>query len=106
MSKPPALPTAMPGGALMPFMSSRARHQVCDTVFEMIGGTQRLAAEADKDSDGFWEFMKLWGKGLPKMANTEHSVSEGVESLLEKLDDREAAENAKLINGTFIDVEG
>lgn len=89
MSKLPALPIGLPGGELMPFMSSRRRHEVCDVVFEMLGGAERLHHEADRNSDSYWEFMKLWSKGLPKMANTEHTASEGVEALLEKLDQAE-----------------
>lgn len=87
---------------MMPHMSSRRRHEVCDTVFEMLGGPERLHHEANKSSEAFWEFMKLWGKGLPRAVATEHSVTEGVETLLDKLD---AAERAKTIEGAFTEVE-
>src|ERR1700687_2870159 len=92
------LPTSLPGGMMLPHMSARRRHEVCDVVFEMLGGTERLHHEANRDRDAYWEFMKLWSKGLPRAVATEHSVGEGVEALLDKLD---AAENAKTIDGVF-----
>ena len=103
MSKTAQLPCSLPGGEMLPHMSARRRHEICDVVFEMIGGVPRLAAEAEKSSESYWEFMKLWSKGLPKVASTEHSVTEGVESLLDKLD---AAERAKTIEGAYEVVSG
>lgn len=88
---------ALPGGALMPHMSARRRHEICDTVFEMLGGVERLHHEANRNNDSYWEFMKMWQKGLPRAVATEHSVNnESVEDLLKKL---EQAEGAKVING-------
>lgn len=86
---------------MLPHMSARRRHEVLDVVFEMTGGVERLAHEAEKDSDSYWQFMRLWGKGLPRAVATEHSVTEGVESLLDKLD---AKEKAKTIEGNFSEV--
>lgn len=102
MSKIPNLPSSLPGGEMLPHMSSRRRHEVCDVVFEMVGGVERLAHEADRDRESYWEFMKLWSKGLPRAVATEHSVSEGVETLLDKLD---AAERAKTIAGVCVEVD-
>lgn len=96
MSKPMP-PVTTSAGLLVPFMSSRRRHEICDIVFENLGGSQRLEHEANKNSESFWEFMKLWAKGLPRAVSTEHSVDNGVESLLDKLD---RAANAKTIEGT------
>lgn len=96
MSKP-APPATTPGGMLVPFMSSRRRHEICDIVFEMIGGVQRLAHEAERDPK--WFYGSLWVKGLPRAVSTEHSVDNGVESLLDKLD---AAANAKTIEGAYV----
>jgi hypothetical protein len=87
------LPIALPGGQLLPHMSARHRHEIMDTVFEMLGGTERLAHEADRE---YWEFMKLYGKGLPRAVSTEHSVGGGVEDLLDQLD---RAEKATVIEG-------
>jgi hypothetical protein len=85
-------PLTLPGGQLMPFMSSRRRHEICDTVFEMLGGVERLHHEANRDQESYWRFMGLWQKGLPKAHSTEHSVNaDSVEKLLERLD---RAENA------------
>lgn len=90
-------PMTLPGGALMPHLSARRRHEICDTVFEMLGGTERLHHEANRDREAYWDFMKLWSKGLPRAVATEHSVNENsVEAMLDKLD---KAANAKTING-------
>lgn len=86
----------------MPYLSAKRRHEICDTVFEMVGGVERLAHEANRNSDAYWEFMKLWSKGLPRAVATEHSASEGVENLLDKLD---RAEKATLIEGTATEVD-
>lgn len=101
-SDKPRLPIALPGGQLMPHLSAKRRHQVMDTVFEMLGGEERLYHEANRDRDSFWEFMKMWAKGLPRAVATEHSVNnESVEELLKRLD---RAENARMINGTAHEV--
>ena len=85
----------------MPHMSSRRRHEICDIVFEMVGGVERLAAETEKSSESYWEFMKLWSKGLPRAVATEHTASEGVENLLDKLD---KAERARTIDAEMTDI--
>lgn len=98
----PKLPMALPGGQLMPHLSAKRRHQVMDTVFEMLGGPERLHHEANRDRDSYWEFMKMWAKGLPRAVATEHSVNnESVEELLKRLD---RADNARTINGTAHEV--
>jgi len=99
----PALPIALPGGEMLPAMSARRRHEICDVVFEMGGGVDRLAHIVNKSDDNFMDFVKnLWAKGLPRAVAMEHQVSDGVESLLEKLD---AAEGAKTIDGEAVEVE-
>lgn len=104
MSTRPALPMTTGAGLMVPFMSARRRHEICDIVFEQLGGVERLAHEAGKDSDAYWQFMtKLWGKGLPRATSTEHSVDNGVETLLEALDKRNGG-GAKVINGDFVEV--
>lgn len=93
----------LPGGALMPHMSARRRHEICDTVFEMLGGAERLHHESNRNSDSYWEFMKLWQRGLPRAVATEHSVNnESVEDLLKKLDQHETS---KVINGSVSRVD-
>lgn len=90
MADTPKLPLALPGGQLMPHMSARRRHEVMDTVFEMLGGTERLHHEANRNSDSYWEFMKMWSKGLPRAVATEHSVNnESVDELLKRLEAKE-----------------
>lgn len=81
----------------MPHMSARRRHEICDTVFEMLGGVERLHHEANRNTDSYWEFMKMWQKGLPRAVATEANVNnESIEEALKRLD---AAENARVING-------
>lgn len=95
-------PMTLPGGQLMPHMSARRRHEICDTVFEMLGGTERLHHEANRDREAYWDFMKLWSKGLPRAVATEHSVDkDSVEEMLKKLDN---AANAQVISGNMTDV--
>lgn len=90
-------PTVLPTGDLMPHMSARMRHQVCDTVFEMLGGAHRLFDEANRDRDSYWEFMKLWSKGLPRIGGQENVSRDSVESILEELN---AERDAKTIDIT------
>lgn len=97
----PKLPLVLPGGQLMPHMSARRRHEIMDTVFEMTGGVERLVHEVNRDRESYWDFMKLWGKGLPRAVATEHSTTPDVENLLDKLD---RMENAKVINGEATEV--
>lgn len=95
------LPIALPGGHLMPHMSARRRHEIVDTAFEMLGGVERLVHEADRTPESYWEFAKLWGKGLPRAVATEHSATKDVEDLLDRLD---KADQAKTIDGEFTEV--
>lgn len=91
-------PLTLPGGQLMPHMSSRRRHEICDTVFEMLGGVERLHHEANRNNESYWEFMKMWQKGLPRAVATEPTTgNEQLEDMLKRLD---AATNAQVINGT------
>lgn len=94
------LPTALPGGQLMPYMSARRRSEIVDTVFEQVGGVERLVAWAERP-ENYGEFVtKVWGKGLPRAVSNEHTLGGGVEDMLEQLD---RAEKATVINGTLID---
>lgn len=108
MSANPKLPTVTLAGDMLPYMSAARRRRALDTVFEMVGGEERLAHEATKSSDGYWNFAKLWAKGpLPvTQNNTQHSVdSKSVESLWEKLDKRrEAAAAGRIHDTSVIDV--
>lgn len=99
MSDDSKLPLTLPGGALMPHMSARRRHEIADVVFEMLGGTERLHHESNRDSDAYWQFItKVWGRGLPRAVATEHSVNpESLEELLKKAD---RLESMQVIDGT------
>lgn len=94
MPKPPLLPTSLPGCDLMPYVSAKRRNQIVDTLFEMLGGVERMQAWAENN---YGDFMAIWAKGLPRNAATEHSLNtDSIENLLAKLD---KAENAQLIDG-------
>lgn len=82
----------------MPFMDARARADYARTVFEMLGGPERLYHESNRDADSYkWFIEKVWAKGLPRAVAVEASTtSEGVEEALKRLN---AAENARVING-------
>lgn len=93
------LPVSLPEGGLLPHVSARLRRQTIDAVFEMTGGTDRLAAWAQANDDNYRTFVKdMWAPGQAKSANVEVGASKSVEDLLEKLD---RAERATLINGEF-----
>lgn len=66
------------------------------TAFDMIGGVDRLAAWAERNQTDFYT------KVFPKIIAKPHeiSVSEGVESLLERLDAADRSDRAIPINGT------
>ena len=106
MAKLPPLPTTLPGGVMVPFLSARRRHEIADIVFENLGGVERLTHESDRSPAAYWEFIKsVWSRGLPKAVSTEHSVADGVESLLERLDHMERAAGATVIENVTDAVE-
>jgi hypothetical protein len=69
-----------------------------DTVFEMVGGVERLAHEVERSPDAYWQFMKLWGKGLPRVSSNEHTLGGGVEDLLDRLDEEDRKAEANTID--------
>lgn len=103
MTKPWQVPTTMPSGDLMPHMSARLRTHTIDALFEAAGGFERAQAWIEASDDNFGEFfVKVWAKGAAKSSNVEHNVGDSVEALLDKLD---AADRARPIEGTCIEVE-
>lgn len=90
------LPTALPGGGLLPHMSARLRTEIIDAVFEGVGGAEKMRAWVEASDANYAEFIKLWARGAVRSSNVELTASEGLENMLEKLD---RAENAKLIDG-------
>lgn len=86
----------MPDGSLLPHMSAKLRTQTIDAVFQGAGGAERLLAWVEASDENYAKFFEVWARGAVRSTNVELSASEGVESLLEKLD---RAENAKLIDG-------
>ena len=96
------LPVALPGGSLLPHMSARLRTETIDALFVGSGGYEKALAWIEKSDENYAEFFKIWAKGAVRSTNVEVGVSEGVESLLEKLD---AADRAKTIDATAREVE-
>ncbi len=103
------LPTVTAAGDMLPYMSAAARRRALDSVFQVVGGEERLAHEASKTSEAYWNFIKIWAKGpLPvQQNNTQHSINaSSVESLWEKLEARKkAAATGQIHEVTVIDVE-
>ncbi len=87
------LPVALPGGGLVPHLSGRRRMQIVDTVFEMIGGTDRFAAWAEKNPGEF--YTKIYAKGMSKPISIETSNDDSLEGLLARLD---GGEHAKVVS--------
>lgn len=97
------LPIALPGGHLVPHMSARRRSEVVDTVFEQVGGVEKMVAWVEKSDDNYGAFVtKVWAKGMLKNVSTEHHLGGGVEDLLDQLD---RAEKATVIDGTLVEPE-
>ena len=67
---------------------------VVRSVFESIGGVERMAEWADENPSDF--YTKIFAKTITR--ETEVQTSEGVERLLDRLDEAEA-------NGEIIDAE-
>lgn len=89
------LPVAMPGGAMMPHMSGRMRMAVVDAVFEMTGGTERLADWANKP-ENYGDFItKVWAKGISRPMSVEHTADDSLEGLLARLD---AGEHSRVVS--------
>lgn len=87
----------MPNGSLLPHMSARMRTETIDALFVGAGGFERALAWVEASEENYGEFFtKVWAKGAARSTNVEVSASEGVESLLEKLD---RAERAQTIDG-------
>lgn len=89
------LPVALPGGAMLPHLSARMRTQTVDTVFQMVGGTDRLAAWAGRP-ENYGDFVtKVWAKGMAKPLSVELTDTDSLEGLLAKLDQ---GEHAKVVS--------
>lgn len=98
----PKLPLVLPSGTMLMQMRARRRHEIMDTAFEMSGGVERLVHEM-RTPDGFWEGMKLWGKGIARPPSTvEHNFGDSTEEMVDEL---ERSERAQVINpdGTPVD---
>lgn len=94
-------PPMMNAAGMIPFMSARKRHEAMDTWFVLSGGIERLVHVTDKSDENYLEVLRIWAKGLPKMASTEHTAGAGMEDLLAKLD---KGEHAPVINGEYTEV--
>ncbi len=91
----------MPGGELLPHMSARRRTEIIDAVFEDAGGAERLSAWVRKNDENYADFvLKIWGKGAARVTNMEVTASDGIESLLKKLDERERQRESNIIDST------
>lgn len=79
------------------------RTNMIDALFVGAGGFTRALAWIEKSDDNYGEFLtKVWAKGAAKATSVEHGLSDGVESLLQKLDDQERMENATIIDATVM----
>jgi len=91
------LPTQLPGGDLLPFMSGRHRATMIDALFHHTGGFERAAAWIEKNDDNYGEFLiKIWAKGATRPTAVESlTPTASVEDLLARLD---AGEHAKVVS--------
>lgn len=106
MARLPALPDTLPSGELVLHMSAKRRHEIIDIAFEHMGGMPRLVHEFGRNGETYREFMtKLWVKGLPRVSNMEHTMSAGIESLVDQADEADRFDKARVINGTALELE-
>lgn len=91
------LPVALPGGGMLPHLSGRMRTATVDAVFQMIGGTERLADWANRP-ENYGDFVtKVWAKGMSKPVSVETTLTDdSMEALVARLD---AGEHARVVNG-------
>jgi len=95
------LPTSLPGGDMMPFLSARLRAATIDALFEASGGFNRALAWIESNDDRYGEFfVKVWAKGAARPSMVEHTAAEGLEDVLAKLD---AGEHAKVVEGEAVE---
>ena len=99
------LPTALDGGELLPHVSARMRTQTIDAIYEGLGGPEAHLAHAQKNDENKTEFYKLWGKGAARSGSVEVHASQGVESMLKKLDERDRQRELDIIDVTATAVE-
>ena len=85
-------------------MSARLRTETIDALFVGSGGFERALAWIQSSQAAYEEFFKIWAKGAVRATNVELGVSEGVEALLEKLDEQDRASRATVINGHATEV--
>ena len=87
---------------MLPHLSGRLRTSIVDTVFQMIGGTERLADWATRNPGEF--YTKIWGKGMSKPISLEVQDADSLEGLLSALD---GGEHAKVISpdGSEVTIE-
>lgn len=71
------------------------------TVFETIGGVERMAEWAEDNPGEF--YTKLFAKTITR--DNEHTVSDGVEDLLDRLDKAEQSEMKELESAIDADFE-
>lgn len=90
------LPTSLPGGDMLPYMSARHRTATIDALYEASGGFSRALAWIEESSDNYGEFFKIYAKGQARPTMIEHTASDGLEDILARLD---AGEHAKIVSG-------
>lgn len=99
------LPVSLPEGVLSPHMSAKLRTQIIDSVFDRVGGEDRLAAFVERNDENYLEFLKLWGRGAARPQHLEVSSDGSIENLLDQLDERKRAESARVVNGEVVEAE-
>jgi hypothetical protein len=101
MAQHPKFPTTPLGPhAMIPFMDANHKRQIANTVFEMAGGVQRLAHEADKDFR--WFIESVWVKTMPRGVTAVDSGggAGSVDDLIDRVDRLEnGGAGATIING-------
>jgi hypothetical protein len=85
---------------MIPYMDANHKRQIANTVFEMAGGVQRLAYEADKDFR--WFIEAVWVKTMPRGVTTVDTggAAGSVDDLIDRVDSLEKrGDGAQVING-------
>ena len=90
-----------PMGQLIPHMSARYIREQFYSVYQSLGGAERLLHEANRDADSYKWFISLMAKLTPREALVQHDHGAAVDSLIDRLDKED---KAKTIEADFVEV--
>ena len=89
---------------MLPHMSARLRTETIDALFVGMGGYEKAKAFFQKSDENYLEFIKIWAKGAARSSNVEVTASDGIESMLKRLDERDRQREIQIVDSTAVTV--